>query len=55
MKSSCKTRLSRKIAQNMKEYKSKKKMNNGRRITSRKQAIAISYSQIKKKFPHCKV
>lgn len=43
----CKKRLSNKIRINMKEFK------RGRYV-SRKQAIAVSYSQIKKKYPECK-
>ncbi len=44
----CKNFLSKKISENMKKYKSGKRMSNGRKITSRKQAIAISYSQVRK-------
>lgn len=43
-RSRCKTILNSKIRMNMVEYK------NGR-YSNRKQAIAVAYSQIKKKFP----
>ena len=43
----CKKELSNKIRENMKEY------HNGRYV-NRKQAIAVSYSQIKRKYPQCK-
>ena len=43
----CKKRLSNKIAKNIREFKKGK-------FKSRKQAIAVSYSQIKKEFPYCK-
>jgi hypothetical protein len=46
-KKNCKSKLSRKIKINMKEYKSG-------RYKSRQQALAVSYSQIKKKYPRCK-
>jgi hypothetical protein len=42
----CKELLSEKIAQNMREYKEGK-------YVSRKQSLAVSYSQIKKKYPEC--
>lgn len=42
----CKKRLSNKIIINMEEYKSG-------RYKSRQQALAVSYSQIKKKYPSC--
>lgn len=44
----CRSKLSKKIAINLKEMKSGNK-----KIKSPKQAIAISYSQIKKKYPKC--
>jgi hypothetical protein len=44
---SCKARVSDKIRINMKEYKQGV-------YKSRAQAIAVSYSQILKKYPHCK-
>jgi len=47
VKSLCKQRLSKKIAKNMKEMKEG-------RYKSPAQAIAVSYSQILKEFPHCK-
>ena len=47
-KSLCKQRLQKKISINMKEMKEDKK------YVSRAQAIAVAYSQIKKKYPHCK-
>ena len=43
----CKKKLSSKIATNMREYKKGV-------FVSRAQAIAVSYSQIKKKYPECK-
>ena len=43
----CKTALKEKIKINMREY------NNGK-YSNRKQAIAVAYSQIKKKYPQCK-
>jgi len=45
---SCKEFLSKKIAENMREFNSGKLLSNGRRITSRKQAIAIAYSIAKR-------
>ena len=48
VKSFCRSKLSKKIAVNLREMKSGNK-----RIKSQKQAIAISYSQIKKKYPKC--
>lgn len=47
LKKSCKERLKDKIKENMKEWKSGK-------YSSQKQALAVSYSQIKKMFPNCK-
>jgi hypothetical protein len=46
-KSDCKKKLAKKIKVNMDEYKSG-------RYSSRGQAVAISYSQIKKQYPWCK-
>lgn len=46
-RSPCRALLSSKISINMKEYKKGV-------FKSPKQAIAVSYSQIKKKFPSCK-
>ena len=46
-KASCLLSLRRKIKVNMKEYKS------GRWV-SPKQALAVSYSQVKKRRPECK-
>ena len=43
----CKSELKDKIKINMREY------NNGK-YANRKQAIAVAYSQIKKKYPQCK-
>lgn len=48
LKSFCRRKLSKKISINIKEMKSGNK-----RIKSPRQAIAISYSQIKKKYPKC--
>lgn len=45
-KSPCKTFLKEKIRENMKEYKQG-------RFSSPKQAIAVSYSQTRKKYPNC--
>lgn len=45
---SCNDFLKKKISINMKKYKSGKLLSNKKRIKNRKQAIAISYSQIKK-------
>ena len=46
-RSPCRQYLSKKIAINMKEYKEGV-------YASPKQAIAVSYSQVKKLYPHCK-
>jgi hypothetical protein len=46
-KSKCRQRLNDKIKINMKEYKQGL-------FKSRKQAIAVSYSQTRKKYPRCK-
>ena len=46
-KSKCRQYLNDKIKINMKEYKQGL-------FSNRKQAIAVSYSQITKKYPHCK-
>jgi len=46
-KKSCRSELSRKIAINMAEYKAG-------RYKSPAQAIAVAYSQVQKKRPHCK-
>jgi hypothetical protein len=43
----CRERLQKKIRINMAEYKSG-------RYSSRAQALAVSYAQIKKKYPSCK-
>jgi hypothetical protein len=48
LKDFCRGKLSNKIKINMKEYKKGNK-----RIKSHIQAIAISYSQVKKKYPKC--
>ena len=48
LKKFCRTKLSNKIKINMREYKNKSK-----KIKSPLQAIAIAYSQIKKKYPKC--
>ena len=48
LKDFCRSKLSNKIKINMKEYKQGDK-----RIKSYIQAIAIAYSQIKKKYPKC--
>lgn len=42
----CKDKLNEKIRKNMNEYKKGK-------IKSRRQALAISYSQVKRKIPQC--
>ena len=46
-KRSCQTKLKNKIRINMTEYKKG-------RFSSRKQALAVSYAQVKKKSPNCK-
>ena len=46
-KSSCQTKLKNKIRINMAEYKKG-------RFSSRQQALAVSYAQVKKKSPSCK-
>jgi len=46
-KSICKKRVSDKIRINMDEYKQGK-------FSSRQQAIAVSYSQVSKKYPYCR-
>ena len=43
----CRKKLAEKIRANMHEYKE-------RRWTSRKQAIAVSFSQVRRKYPKCK-
>jgi hypothetical protein len=43
----CKEHLQKKIRINMSEYKSG-------RYSSRAQALAVSYAQVKKKYPSCK-
>ena len=48
LKDFCRSKLSNKIKINMKEYKQGNK-----KIKSAIQAIAIAYSQIKKKYPKC--
>lgn len=48
LKKFCRTKLSNKIKINIREYKNKNK-----KIKSPLQAIAIAYSQIKKKYPKC--
>ena len=48
LKKYCRNKLSNKIKINMKEYKQGNK-----KIKSPMQAIAIAYSQIKKKYPKC--
>lgn len=45
-KNKCRSYLKNKIRKNMKEYKSG-------RYSSRAQALAVSYSQVKKKYPKC--
>jgi len=44
----CKEFLGHKIAHNMREFKKGKRLSNGRRISSRRQAIAMAYSQVRK-------
>ena len=48
--SKCKQYLKSKIKKTMREYKKKRKG-----VKSRKQALAIAYSQTKKKYPRCKL
>lgn len=45
-KSACNQLLKKKIRKNINEYKSRK-------YSSRKQALAVSYSQVKKASPYC--
>jgi hypothetical protein len=45
---SCKKFLSKKIADNMREYNAGTLLSNGHKITSRKQAIAIAYSIVRR-------
>ena len=45
-KDACEKHLKRKIGKNMSEYKSG-------RYSSRAQAVAVAYSQVKKKHPSC--
>jgi len=45
-KTMCKNYLKKKISKNMKEYKKG-------RFSSRKQALAVSYSQLRKKYKKC--
>lgn len=52
--SKCKAYLRNKISKNIHEFKKRSILKNGRRITSIKQALAISYSQTRKAFPRCK-
>ena len=44
----CRERLQKKIRINMSEYKAG-------RYSSRAQAVAVSYAQVKKKYPSCKL
>ena len=46
-KGKCREYLQKKISKNIKEYKSG-------RYSSRAQAVAVSYSQVNKKYPSCK-
>jgi hypothetical protein len=48
IKKKCDKRLSDKIKTNIKEYKSPQN-----KFISKEQAIAVSYSQINKKYPEC--
>ena len=50
----CKEFLSKKIAENMREFNAGTLMSNGRKIQNRKQAIAIAYSQVRRGNPRCK-
>lgn len=52
---SCKKFLSKKIADNMREFNAGKLLSNGRKITSKQQAIAIAYSQVRNGNPKCKI
>lgn len=54
-KSKCKSYLAKKMKENMHKWKHQKRMKNGRYISTQKQAMAISYSQTKKKYPRCKL
>jgi len=50
----CKEFLSQKIAGNMREFNGGKRLSNGQKITSKRQAIAIAYSQVRRGNPRCK-
>lgn len=54
-KMTCKQYLSKKIANNIREFKGGTILSNGRKITSRKQAIAIAYQQVRKGNPRCRI
>jgi len=49
----CKKALSDKIRINMREFKEGRLMASKHKVKSRKQVLAISYSQIKKMYPRC--
>jgi hypothetical protein len=51
----CKEFLSKKIANNTREFNAGTLLSNGRKITSRQQAIAIAYSIVRKSNPRCKL
>jgi len=54
-KNICKKMLSKKIKKNITEMNNKKlKSSSGKFVNDRKMAIAISYSQLKRKYPKCK-
>jgi len=52
--SKCKTYLAAKMKENMHKWKHGIPMKNGKLITSQRQAMAMSYSQVKKSHPACK-
>ncbi len=49
----CRKLLSNKIKINTREFKNRSILRNGRRFKSRSQAIAVSFSQMKKTHPRC--
>ena len=54
-KEKCRKLLSDKIATNIREMnRGKLKTGSGYKVSNRKQAIAMSYSFLKKKYPKCK-
>ena len=52
--SKCKQYLAAKMKENMHKWKHEIPMKNGRYIKSHRQAQAMSYSQVKAKYPQCR-